>query len=108
LGVCLEPLAIVTEFVAGGSLYDLIHSTKTIGADLNYKIVLGMSAGMVHLEAERLVHRDLAARNVLLTKDLTPVIADFGMSRKLENYESAKTTKTEGLLLSFIYLILML
>lgn len=91
----MEPLAIVLEFVAGGTLYDLIHGNKVINQDLNYKIVLGMSAGMMHLEAERLVHRDLAARNVLLTKELSPVISDFGMSRKLETFESAKTTKTE-------------
>ena len=89
----MEPLAIVTEFVAGGSLYDLIHSNKKIPPNLQFKIVLGISAGMMHLEFEKLVHRDLAARNVLLTKELSPVIADFGMSRHLGE-ETAKKTRS--------------
>jgi serine/threonine protein kinase len=90
----MEPLAIVTEFVGGGSLYDLIHSTTKLLRPLQFKIIQGVSAGMMHLEAERFVHRDLAARNVLLKNDHTPVIADFGMSRHL-GQETAKKTRSD-------------
>lgn len=94
MGVCTSPLAIVTAFVAGGSLYDLINSDEKINDQLQYKILKGITAGMMHLEAEKIVHRDLAARNVLLTADKEAVISDFGMSRSLGN-ESAKKTRSD-------------
>jgi len=93
MGVCLNPLAIVTAFVSGGSLIDLIESDEKISEQLQFKIMKGITAGMMHLEAEKIVHRDLAARNVLLTPDKEPLISDFGMSRSLGN-ESARKTQT--------------
>ena len=42
-----------------------------------------IAAGMQHLSDKHFIHRDLAARNVLVAKDLSCRIADFGMSREL-------------------------
>ncbi|KAI6653848.1 hypothetical protein LOD99_3350 [Oopsacas minuta] len=54
-----------------------------------------ISAGMKHLSEKHFIHRDLAARNVLVAKDMTCRIADFGMSREL-NYESEYYTSSGG------------
>ncbi|KAI6653850.1 hypothetical protein LOD99_3352 [Oopsacas minuta] len=54
-----------------------------------------ISAGMKHLSEKHFIHRDLAARNVLVAKDLTCRIADFGMSREL-NSESEYYTSSGG------------
>ena len=94
LGVCLDPLSIVTEFVAGGSLYSFLHSSLPLNGELLFKIIRGITSGMVHLEAEGVVHRDLAARNVLLTEDKEAKISDFGMSRSLGG-QTAKKTQTD-------------
>ena len=40
---------------------------------------------MVHLESKNYVHRDIAARNVLVTSPDVVKLADFGLSRGLED-----------------------
>jgi len=84
LGMCLEPLCIITEFLERGSLYHFLRSETECPSELQWKIIRGIGAGMLHLSSEGLVHRDLAARNVLLNASLTPAVSDFGMSRLAE------------------------
>lgn len=40
---------------------------------------------MVHLESKNYVHRDIAARNVLVSTPEVVKLADFGLSRGLED-----------------------
>ena len=40
---------------------------------------------MVHLESKNYVHRDIAARNVLVSTPVVVKLADFGLSRGLED-----------------------
>ena len=40
---------------------------------------------MVHLESKNYVHRDIAARNVLVSSPEVVKLADFGLSRGLED-----------------------
>ena len=42
-----------------------------------------IAAGMNYLAEQSVVHGDLAARNVLVTKNLTCKISDFGLSKAL-------------------------
>ena len=46
------------------------------------------SRGMAFLHSKHFVHRDLAARNCLLSKNLTLKIADFGLTKKNDEYSS--------------------
>jgi len=93
LGVCTEPLCIVTEFVANGSLYAWLKSDKPLDDSTKFEIIRGTAAGMLHLHRQGVIHRDLAARNILLDQAMHPKVADFGLSRvTLDNV----TNKTEA------------
>ncbi|CAF1141653.1 unnamed protein product [Didymodactylos carnosus] len=85
--VCTEPddqpIYIVTELMANGSLLD--HLRSGTGRDLRLPTLVDMAAqiaaGMAYLEHEHYIHRDLAARNVLVGDNNVCKIADFGLAR---------------------------
>lgn len=94
LGVSMEPgspLCLVTDFVDGGSLESKYMDPQfPIDWAFILKVAKGVCAGMHHLHEEGLLHRDLAARNILLTGSFEPVVADFGLSRKVDKLHQSK------------------
>eukprot|EP01118_Nematostelium_gracile_P003395 TRINITY_DN1390_c0_g1_i1.p1 TRINITY_DN1390_c0_g1~~TRINITY_DN1390_c0_g1_i1.p1 ORF type:complete len:612 (-),score=99.25 TRINITY_DN1390_c0_g1_i1:89-1924(-) len=82
LGVCMDPLCIVVEFIPRGSLNDLLLNPKF---SLDFRRAMSMindvAIGMNHLHYENILHCDLAARNLLVTDQFSIKVADFGMSR---------------------------
>lgn len=93
-GVCtLEPpFLMVLELMPNGDLRSYLKS-RTSDSKHPTQVVLtqtiiGIAHAMTYLEANHILHRDLAARNVLVGESLPNVkLADFGMSRPLEEKE---------------------
>ena len=73
----------IVEFVPGGSL-----AGKMTQAALDPQVALrylrGIAAGLDYAHSLGIVHRDIKPANVLLEKDGTPVIADFGLVKLLQ------------------------
>jgi len=94
-----EALFIVTEFMDEGALDQfLIRNSKLIKLNDLVNMATQASDAMEYLEQLKIIHRDLALRNVLVCTDHVSVgymikIADFGLSRTLEN-EFYQTTSS--------------
>ncbi|KAI4502795.1 hypothetical protein M0802_001839 [Mischocyttarus mexicanus] len=89
IGICVQkqPIMIVMELVAGGSLLTYLRkNANSISQREQLRMCKDAAAGMRYLESKYCIHRDLAARNCLVGHESIVKISDFGMSREEEEY----------------------
>ncbi|XP_042892318.1 serine/threonine-protein kinase TNNI3K-like isoform X2 [Penaeus japonicus] len=102
VGACLQDpsqFAIVTEYVAGGSLFSTLHEQKrSIDTVTRLQIALDVANGMLYLHTlpQPIIHRDLNSHNILLSNDCHARVADFGESRFVRNILEENMTKQPG------------
>lgn len=83
-----KPLMLVTEYLAGGDLHQLLKKKENLTPDRIVKYALDIARGMsyLHNRTNPIIHRDLKPRNIILTEDKELKVGDFGLS-KLINVE---------------------
>ncbi|KAJ4956765.1 hypothetical protein NE237_013548 [Protea cynaroides] len=97
MGAVTSPqrLCIVTEFLPRGSLFRLLQRSTT---KLNWRrrvhMALDIARGMNYLHHFKppIIHRDLKSSNLLVDRNWTVKVGDFGLSRI--KHEAYLTTKT--------------
>jgi tRNA A-37 threonylcarbamoyl transferase component Bud32 len=96
-GICLNPVALVTEFLTGGCLEKvLLDPTQQVPTAYMMRFCRDIVTGLQHLHKFGIVHRDLATRNVLLDEHWNCKIADFGMSRQHDGESGQQHNYTQS------------
>ncbi|PIA33368.1 hypothetical protein AQUCO_04100056v1 [Aquilegia coerulea] len=99
LGFCFDgsKRALIYEFMINGSMEKFIDCPNTLEASSQlgweklYQIVTGVARGLEYLHRgcnTRILHFDIKPQNILLDKDFTPKISDFGLARLCSKEES--------------------
>ncbi|CAM6077569.1 unnamed protein product, partial [Sphagnum tenellum] len=90
MGAVTKPpnLSIITEFCPRGSLYRLLHRpNRELDEKRRIRMALDVVKGMNYLHrcSPPVVHRDLKSPNLLVDKNWTVKVCDFGLSRLKHN-----------------------
>jgi len=94
MGACIKPpdLFIVTEFMANGSVRELLDKKEV---QLEHEHIRRMSVdsckGMSYLHSRKIIHRDLKTHNLLVDRFWNVKVADFGLSRAMGDVDGTMT-----------------
>ena len=71
----------VLEYLAGGSLEELLRANGALADADTHRIAAEVAAGLAHAHGRGVVHRDLKPSNVLFDDEGRAKLADFGIAR---------------------------
>eukprot|EP00927_Polykrikos_kofoidii_P079877 TRINITY_DN76707_c0_g1_i1.p1 TRINITY_DN76707_c0_g1~~TRINITY_DN76707_c0_g1_i1.p1 ORF type:complete len:401 (+),score=78.43 TRINITY_DN76707_c0_g1_i1:115-1317(+) len=89
-----QDIYIVTELMES-DLNRVIYSKQPLSEEHHIYFVHQMLRGLVYLHSAQVVHRDIKPSNMLVNKDCSLKICDFGLARVLQNLEKYNTETTD-------------
>ena len=95
---------LVMELVEGENLKSRVRREGALEPEEAARICARVGEALAYAHSQGVVHRDIKAQNVLLTRDGTVKLADFGIARLIESEDGEGLTRTDMLLGSADYL----
>jgi eukaryotic-like serine/threonine-protein kinase len=71
---------LVTAFVEGKSMRDVVAAEAPMPTDKAVDLIRKIASGIAYCHDQAVIHRDLKPENILITDDGQPVIIDFGLA----------------------------
>ncbi|XP_075705140.1 serine/threonine-protein kinase 36 [Rhinoderma darwinii] len=75
-------VVVVTEY-AEGELFQILEDDGNLSEDLVRDVSTQLVSALYYLHSHRILHRDMKPQNILLGKDGTVKLCDFGFAREL-------------------------
>lgn len=87
---------IVMEYVEGKTLKDLLEEKGRLSPYKAVCIAEDIAAGLSHAHRRNIIHCDIKPHNILITENMHPKIADFGIARMISNMTMVYTNSVIG------------
>lgn len=84
-------LYLVLEFVDGPTLREVVAHEAPMGPHRALELLVPVLRGLARAHRTGLVHRDVKPENVLLTADGQVKVADFGLTRAVDDHTASTT-----------------
>jgi len=87
---------IFVEYVDGGNLRQWIQDGRCADLRIGLDLAIQFCHGMAYAHSKGMIHRDIKPANILMTKDGTLKITDFGIAKWLRVDETGKLHEGSG------------
>ena len=84
---------LVMDYVEGEPLDDILAERGPLGEEETVKLLGPVAAALDYAHSQGVVHRDVKPGNVMVRKDGTPFVLDFGIAREVQETMTMVTGK---------------
>jgi serine/threonine protein kinase len=85
---------LVMDYIEGQTLEQLLAEKETLSEDEVIRLFTPIAEALDYAHSQKVVHRDIKPSNILIRKDGTPFITDFGVAREMKDTMTRVTGKS--------------